>query len=168
MSLFYQIIDFQEDLNLTKQKLSNAHYNYNELHPDECNILLIPIAQHDYSILKNQSIKSLLLNNNSFIRLISKSGYNVRDIDFIGGTEEDIKQQLIEIVNKEDYEIFLSILNEYDLHIKKISFFIEENRIITVFDSGVIFIPRGDITDIPIRRSLENLLLLIRGDNCGA
>lgn len=151
---FYQIVDFSENLDEIIETLTRMNHPF-ELISNQCRILLLQIVKHDYSILESQSIKSLLLNNNDFFKIIEN--YYASDINFIEKIDDDVKYELLELLD--DFDDLKSEIENQDLHIKKVDLFDENNRIIVIYDSGVIFSPR-DLDD-SLRQSLESLLFLI-------
>uniref|UniRef100_A0A6M3X5H3 Uncharacterized protein n=1 Tax=viral metagenome TaxID=1070528 RepID=A0A6M3X5H3_9ZZZZ len=154
---FYQIVDFSENLNKIIETFTKIKHPF-ELISNQHRILLLQIIDHDYSILESQSIKSLLLNNNDFFRIINGNCY-VRDIDFIEKIDDDVKYELLDELLDKNFDGFKSEIEKQKLHIKQVDLFDENKRIIVIYDSGVIFTPR-DLND-SLKQSLENLLFLM-------
>ena len=160
---FLMMIDSKNRSTEIKEKLRNLNYPYNELRKK--NVVIIPIINNDYSIVKKASLKSLLLRNKDFFKIIGSNEYIIRKIGFIEDIDEETVQEIDELLDEKKYIKLINYINKKDLHIKKLDIFDKENRIIVIYDSGIIF-TKGDIHDKSLIESIQDIISKILNNNC--
>lgn len=160
---FLMMIDSKDKSTEIKEKLRNLNYPYNELRKK--NVVIIPIINNDYSIVKKASLKSLLLRNEDFFKIIGSNEYTIRKIGFIEDIDEETLQEIDELLDGKKYIELIDYINNNDLHIKKLDIFDKENRIIVIYDSGIIF-TKGDLHDRGLIKSIQDIISKILTNNC--
>jgi len=152
---FLMMLDSENKTDEITKKLRRINYPFNKL----CvkNTIIIPIINNDYSVLSKEKFKSLLFGNKDFFKIISSGEYKIREIDFIEELDDETAQKIDELLNEEDYSALIKFIDENNLHIKILDIFDKKNKVLAIYDSGMIF-TRGEIHDEEITKSIQEIL----------